>query len=211
MKELGLRWRPLGYGALLVAGATGATLAARDWDDGRSPFQTVLWVKVGARRLPDRRLVPAQLRLGPRLQAEIREGRPQQTTRPTLVAVGWTSYGLTVTCRSSARSWQTRLVDASWRSRAAPPASPRVTSGPARDAPDVPGPRCGSQSRRPRRHRDTHRVTDVGSSRPGPSRPSSRCCRRGGAARPRRASSSPSRASRSPATASGLVPLTAVV
>ena len=34
--------------------------------------------------------------LGPRLQAEIREGRPQRT-RPTLVVVGWTSLALTVT------------------------------------------------------------------------------------------------------------------
>ena len=32
---------------------------------------------------------------GPRLQAEIREGRPQRT-RPTLVAVGWTSLSLTI-------------------------------------------------------------------------------------------------------------------
>ena len=34
--------------------------------------------------------------LGPRLQAEIREER-EQATRPTLVVVGWISYGLTVT------------------------------------------------------------------------------------------------------------------
>ena len=33
--------------------------------------------------------------LGPRLQEEIRAGR-EQTTRPTLVVVGWISYGLTV-------------------------------------------------------------------------------------------------------------------
>ena len=33
---------------------------------------------------------------GPRLQAEIREGRPQRT-RPTLVYVGWTSLALTIT------------------------------------------------------------------------------------------------------------------
>ena len=46
MRELGLRWRPLGYGSLLVAALTGAALAARDWDEGRSPFKTVLWVKV---------------------------------------------------------------------------------------------------------------------------------------------------------------------
>ena len=46
MKELGLRWRPLGYGALTVAALTGVELARYDWDRGRSPFQTVLWVKI---------------------------------------------------------------------------------------------------------------------------------------------------------------------
>jgi hypothetical protein len=34
--------------------------------------------------------------LGPRLQAEIREGR-DQLTRPRLVVVGWLSYSLTMT------------------------------------------------------------------------------------------------------------------
>ena len=33
--------------------------------------------------------------LGPRLQAEIRDGR-EERTRPTLVVVGWTSYTLTL-------------------------------------------------------------------------------------------------------------------
>jgi len=96
MRELGLRWRPLGYGSLLVAVLTGAALAARDWDDGRSPFKTVLWVKVA--------LVLALIAVsylhnyvyGPRLQREIRE-HGTQTTRPTLVVVGWTSLGLTLT------------------------------------------------------------------------------------------------------------------
>ena len=46
MRELGLRWRPLGYGSLLVAATTGVALAAHDWEEGRSPFRTVLWVKV---------------------------------------------------------------------------------------------------------------------------------------------------------------------
>ena len=41
MKELGLRWRPLGYGALLVAALTGIVLAAREWDDSTS-FRVVL-------------------------------------------------------------------------------------------------------------------------------------------------------------------------
>jgi putative copper export protein len=95
MKELGLRWRPLGYGALLVAALTGAALAARDWEDSTS-FQIVLWVKVA---LAVCLVVASYLHnfvLGPRLQAEIRDGR-EQRTRPTLVVVGWISYGLTVT------------------------------------------------------------------------------------------------------------------
>jgi putative copper export protein len=95
MRELGLRWRPLGYGALLVAVLTGVELARHDWDEGRSPFQTVLWVKVG---LTAGLIAASYLHnyvYGPRLQAEIREGRPQRT-RPTLVAVGWTSLTLTI-------------------------------------------------------------------------------------------------------------------
>ena len=95
MRELGLRWRPLGYGALLVAVLTGVELARHDWDEGRSPFQTVLWVKVG---LTSCLIAASYLHnyvYGPRLQAEIREGGPQRT-RPTLVAVGWTSLTLTI-------------------------------------------------------------------------------------------------------------------
>jgi len=95
MRELGLRWRPLGYGALLVAALTGVALAGHDWQHGRPPFQTIFWIKVV--------LVGALLAasyahnfvLGPRLQAEIREGRPQETRR-ALVVVGWTSFALTV-------------------------------------------------------------------------------------------------------------------
>jgi putative copper export protein len=95
MKELGLRWRPLGYGSLLVAGVTGAALAAREWESSAA-FQIVFWVKVA---LAVCLVVVSYLHnfvLGPRLQEEIREGR-EQTTRPTLVVVGWVSYGLTVT------------------------------------------------------------------------------------------------------------------
>jgi hypothetical protein len=95
MKELGLRWRPLGYGALLVAGVTGVILAQEEYDEGRSPFQTVLWVKVG---LSFGLVLASYLHnfvYGPRLQAEIREGRPERTRR-TLVVVGWTSLSLTI-------------------------------------------------------------------------------------------------------------------
>jgi putative copper export protein len=94
MRELGLRWRPLGYGALLVAALTGVVLAAHDWEH-RTAFQVVLWVKVV---LFGCLLVVSYLHnfvLGPRLQVEIREGREQRSRRP-LVLVGWTSYALTI-------------------------------------------------------------------------------------------------------------------
>ena len=45
MKALGLRWRPLGYGALIVAALTGVVLASRDWQHSTA-FQVVLWTKV---------------------------------------------------------------------------------------------------------------------------------------------------------------------
>ena len=96
MREIGLRWRPLGYGALLVLAVTGVPLAQHDYDEGRSPFQTVLWVKVG---LSVGLVLASYLHnfvLGPRLQREIREGRPQ-TTRPPLVVVGYISLALTIT------------------------------------------------------------------------------------------------------------------
>src|ERR1051326_3311032 len=90
MREIGLRWRPLGYGALFIVAVTGVPLAQHDYAHGRSPFQTVLWVKIGL----SLGLVAASYLhnfvYGPRLQREIREGRPQRS-RPTLVVVGWTS------------------------------------------------------------------------------------------------------------------------
>jgi uncharacterized membrane protein len=95
MKELGLRWRPLGYGALLVAALTGVALAARDWEDTAS-FQIVLWVKVALALCLVLVSYQHNFVLGPRLQAEIKDGREQASRRP-LVVVGWISYGLTVT------------------------------------------------------------------------------------------------------------------
>jgi uncharacterized membrane protein len=95
MREIGLRWRPLGYGALFVLAVTGIPLAQHDYADGRSPFQTVFWVKVG---LSVGLVVASYLHnfvLGPRLQAEIREGRAPRT-RPRLVVVGWASLALTI-------------------------------------------------------------------------------------------------------------------
>jgi putative copper resistance protein D len=96
MRELGRRWRPLGYSALLVLAMTGVALAQHDWNDGRSPFQTVLWVKVGLSVALVAASYLHNFVYGPRLQAEIRESRPQMS-RPTLVVVGWTSLALTIT------------------------------------------------------------------------------------------------------------------
>jgi uncharacterized membrane protein len=95
MRELGLRWRPLGYGALVVLGLTGIDLAAHDWSEGRSPFKTVLWIKVGLSICLVGASYLHNFVLGPRLQREIRDGLPEKT-RPTLVVVGWTSLALTI-------------------------------------------------------------------------------------------------------------------
>ncbi len=72
MKELGLRWRPLGYSALLVLGVTGVALAGHDWNRGRSPFQTVLWVKVALSVALVAASYLHNFVYGPRLQKEIR-------------------------------------------------------------------------------------------------------------------------------------------
>jgi len=94
MRELGLRWRPLGYGALVVAALTGVALAAKDWK-ATTAFEVVLGVKAAAFAAL---LVVSYLHnfvYGPRVQAEVRAGG-EQPSRPTLVVVGWISYALTM-------------------------------------------------------------------------------------------------------------------
>jgi len=108
IRALGLRWRPVGYGALAVAGLTGVALASRDWEQ-RTAFQVVLWTKVAVFACL---LVVSYLHnfvLGPRLQTEIREGRVQRSRRP-LVLVGWASYALTMALPLLGVALQ-RLVD----------------------------------------------------------------------------------------------------
>ncbi len=108
MKELGLRWRPLGYGALGVAAITGIALAARDWQHGTA-FQIVFWSKVALFVCLVITSYFHNFVLGPRLQAEIREDR-EPVTRPTLVVVGWLSYSLTLALPILGVALQ-RLVD----------------------------------------------------------------------------------------------------
>ena len=108
MKELGLRWRPLGYGALGVAAITGLVLALREWQHDTA-FQIVFWVKVVLFLCL---LVASYFHnfvLGPRLQAEIREER-EQVTKPALVVVGWISYSLTLSLPILGVALQ-RLID----------------------------------------------------------------------------------------------------
>jgi uncharacterized membrane protein len=95
MRTLGQRWRPIGWGALLVLVATGVVLAERVLPGSGTGAKAVFAVKMG---LFACLLVTAYLHdfvLGPRLAQEIREGREQRTRRP-LVLVGWTSFTLTL-------------------------------------------------------------------------------------------------------------------
>ena len=95
LRELGRRWRPLGYGSLAVAALTGVVLAMHDWDEGRSPFKAILAIKVALALALVGVSYLHNYVYGPRLQREIRE-RGTQTTRPTLVVIGWTSFALTL-------------------------------------------------------------------------------------------------------------------
>ncbi|HZS24152.1 MAG TPA: hypothetical protein VFA30_04105 [Gaiellaceae bacterium] len=98
LRELGRRWRPIGWSALGVAVATGAALAVHDGAFGSAPtrFDWVLAVKgvlVGVL------VAGAYLHdyvLGPGLARQIRAGE-RQTLRPLLTAIGRTNLLITVT------------------------------------------------------------------------------------------------------------------
>ena len=99
MRALGRRWRPLGWGAMAVAILTGLWLAEdagalhRESLDTR--YDRILLVKAGLVVLLIVGSLVHNLVLGPRLQREMREGLPERT-RPRMVAVGWTNFGLTI-------------------------------------------------------------------------------------------------------------------
>jgi uncharacterized membrane protein len=95
MRMLGQRWRPIGWSALLVLVATGVPLATHVLPGSAGGIKVVFAVKMGVFA---GLLVFGYLHdfvLGPRLAAEIREGRPERSRRP-LVLVGWTSFTLTL-------------------------------------------------------------------------------------------------------------------
>jgi len=94
MRMLGRRWRPIGYGALLVLAVTGVPLAADDWDTG-SAFRWTLLAKVVCAILLVALAALHDFVLGPRLAHEVRQGR-EQRTRPLLVAVGRAAFAFTI-------------------------------------------------------------------------------------------------------------------
>jgi uncharacterized membrane protein len=98
LRELGERWRPIGWSALGVAIATGALIAVRAhaFDATPDSFDVVLGVKgllvgllVAGSYLHD-------YVLGPGLARQIRDGE-RQSLRPILVAIGRGNLLLTVT------------------------------------------------------------------------------------------------------------------
>jgi len=95
MRTLGRRWRPIGWSALLVLVSTGVPLAYHVLPGSGAGAKAVFGVKMG---IFAGLLVTGYMHdfvLGPRLAAEVREGREERSRRP-LVLVGWTSFTLTL-------------------------------------------------------------------------------------------------------------------
>jgi putative copper resistance protein D len=101
MRELGRRWRPLGWSAMGIAVLSGLWLTDRHGGFNRaaldSDFDQVLILKSA---LVVALCVGAALHdyvIGPRLQRELRASSPQApATRRRLVVVGWINFTLTL-------------------------------------------------------------------------------------------------------------------
>jgi uncharacterized membrane protein len=97
LRAFGRRWRPLGWGSLVVAIASGAALAARAgaFHSTSRGFDWVLVVKGALVGLLVAGAYVHDFMLGPGLARQIREGRPQ-TLRGRLRVLGWTNFALTL-------------------------------------------------------------------------------------------------------------------
>jgi copper resistance protein D len=97
LRELGLRWRPIGWSALGIAAVTGVILAQRAhaFDGAPHDFDWVLAVKAVLVGLLVAGAYLHDYVLGPGLARQVREGRPQ-SLRPLLVAIGRTNLALTI-------------------------------------------------------------------------------------------------------------------
>ena len=101
VRALGKRWKPIGWGALLVAAASGTWLAFGYWglddSDTLSTATGQLLVAKGAIFLT--LVTSAALHdfvLGPRLNQQIKSGAPRTLLRPMQIA-GWWSFLATIT------------------------------------------------------------------------------------------------------------------
>jgi copper resistance protein D len=97
LRELGRRWRPIGWSALGIAVVTGVVLAQRAhaFDGAPRDFD---WVLAAKGLLVGLVVAGSYLHdyvLGPGLAQQIREGKPQ-SLRPLLVGIGRTNLLLTV-------------------------------------------------------------------------------------------------------------------
>jgi uncharacterized membrane protein len=89
LRDLGRRWRPIGWSAFGIAVATGLGLAGYDhaFDTAPASFDAVLAVKGGLVGLLAAGSYLHDYVLGPGLARQIREGRPQ-SLRPLLTQIG---------------------------------------------------------------------------------------------------------------------------
>ncbi len=96
VRQLGRRWKPIGWGALLVLLASGCWLAFGYWDAGDPDvlFGTRSGhILIAKAVLFASMIVTAALHdfvLGPRLNRQIREGRPRTLLRPMQIVGVWT-------------------------------------------------------------------------------------------------------------------------
>jgi putative copper resistance protein D len=97
LRELGRRWRPIGWSALGIAVATGSALAdrAHAFDGAPHDFDWVLAVKGALVGLLVAGAYLHDFVLGPGLARQVREERPQ-SLRPLLVGIGRLNLLLTV-------------------------------------------------------------------------------------------------------------------
>jgi putative copper export protein len=101
VRALGRRWKPIGWSALAVLGATGLWLAFGYWgaDDPDVLFDTRSGHIIVAKAVLYLVLVTSaalhDFVIGPRLNRQIREGRPRTLLRPMQV-VGWISFAATL-------------------------------------------------------------------------------------------------------------------
>lgn len=98
LRDFGRRWRPIGWGALGVAIATGIALAWRDgvFDTTPPRVDWLLTIKGALVGLVAGGAYLHDFVLGPGLARQIRAGEPQ-TLRPLLTAIGRTNLLITVT------------------------------------------------------------------------------------------------------------------